>query len=289
MNGPIDTVARWHDHGSYWDPGGPPLEPDWCVGGPKTPEHRRFISEHLDSGSITYVETRGLLDAETLFLFSDLAETSSYSGTQDAARTYASLRETADRWLREAGETDSCTVSEGPEEIKESAGTKGPNTGAGRDPLQRWWFQIGTKYGFVSRTAIAAKFVAASDWVNQLTDGDEELRHAIYYLVQAAYRMQFEASGDHERAVRNIAGRAKGPKKKTERANRKKDVIRRSYDAFAADVANEKDARFPKRAAFALHDKINAELMERGLGKIEPKTLTDELRRLVKLRFPSAR
>jgi hypothetical protein len=286
MNGPIDTVARWHDYrGVFWDPGGPPSEPDWCVGGPKTPEHRRFISEHLDSGWITYIETRGLLKTKTAFPFGDLEEISTDSGTEDA-RKYASLRETASSWLREAGEIECYTVSEGAEQTKESAGTEESST---RGALRRWSFQIGTKYGFVSRTAIAAEFGAASDWVHRLTEGNEQLRQAIYSLVEVAYRMQFEASGHHEQGIRNVAGRAQGPKTKAERANRKKELIKRLYDAFAADVANEKVARNPKAAEGALYDQINAELKERKLSKIEHRTLTNELRPLIKLRFPSAR
>lgn len=286
VSGPIDTVARWHDyHIPWWDPGGPPDEPDWWPRDGSTKpkhqpfiksEHLRFISEHSDSGSISYLETRGLLKSETLFPLSDL-DLITDRGTEDALE-YASLCETAASWLREAGETERDTVSEGAQHTEEPAGTGEPDP---RDALERWWFQIGTKHGFLSPIAIAAKFVAASHWVHRLSEGNEQLRGAIYSLVKAAYRMQFEASGHHARAVRNVAGRAKGPAAKKDKANRKEKIIRDHFDAWAND-ANERDRQNPKKAAHELLEAINTDLTKSGLRKYkDDKPLIKKLRQLI--------
>jgi hypothetical protein len=228
-----------------------------------------------------------LLDGNTLFLF-DLKETLDYRDAQDA-RAHASLRETASNWLREAGETYPFTVSDDAEEIKESAGTKEPDTGADGADLQRWWFQIGRKHGFVSRTAIAAEFVAASDRVHRLTDGNEELRHAIYQFARAAYWMQYEASGEHERAVRNVGGLAKGPTAKKDKANHKQKILKDVHDEWAAD-ANERDRANPKQAAHELLEKVNAKLTMHGFEEYkDEESLIKKLRPLMTQRVPQKR
>jgi hypothetical protein len=251
-------------------------------------EHRRSQSEHQDSGSITFYEKRGLREEETLFPFS-LDETLDYfhDGTSEA-RTHASLLETANHWLREGGEKDFCGVSEEAEKLNKLLGPA-EKYRADRAVFQRWWFQIGTKHGFLSPTAVAANFVAASDFVHRLAFGDEALQYAIYQFAQAWHWMQFEAGGEHELAVKSIAGRARGPAARRHKATRGQAIIENLYDAFAANDENERNRKHPKRAAAALIGPVNKELAEHDLDEISEKTLTDKLRPLVKQRFPKER
>jgi hypothetical protein len=60
---------------------------------PLVMEHKRTQSEHQESGSITFYETRGVRDASNVFLFGDFDETLSlgnYSGGVEAG-THARL------------------------------------------------------------------------------------------------------------------------------------------------------------------------------------------------------
>ncbi|SFJ72203.1 hypothetical protein SAMN04487925_110216 [Bradyrhizobium sp. cf659] len=254
-------------------------------------DHRRSQSEHAESGSITFYETRGVRDSSETFLFSDFEETLSlanHTGYAEA-ETYASLFEVANQWLRETGEKDFFGVADDADEATASAKTWKQKHKIDRLTFQRWWFETGMKNGFLSPPAAAAKFLAASDFVHRLTKGNQQLQRAIYQFADAWHWMRFEGSDEHELAavgLKSIQGRAQGPAVKQERAELKKKLLNELYDGFASDERNGAARKSAKGAAGAMFSQVNKKLKELGLNAFAEKTLADELRPLVKARFP---
>jgi hypothetical protein len=159
---------------------------------------------------------------------------------------------------------------------------------AEKHAFKRWAFEIGQKRGFLSPEAVAADFLTASDLLHRLVDGDERLLLAAYQFAQAWHWMQFE-SAEHELAdigLRSAAGRAQGPAVKKQRAELKKALAKEAYDEFASDEANGTKRMAAKSAAGSLIKQINGKLLELGLDSFSDKKLQDELRPLIKERFP---
>jgi hypothetical protein len=254
-------------------------------------DHRRVQSEHKESGSITFYETRGARDSSVTFLFSELETTLSlgnHAGHVEAD-TYESFFEAANYWLKEVGEKDFLGVAGDAEAAKEPVRTRKQKNRIDRLTFQRWWFEIGMKRGFLSPAAIAANFLTASDLVHRLTKGNQQLQRAIYQFADAWHWMHFEGKGEHELAaigLKSVQGRAKGPVAKQERGNLKKAMVKDIYDQFASDENNGAARKNAKRAGSALLDEVNKKLRELSISKIALKSLTDELRPLVNKRFP---
>jgi len=257
-------------------------------------EHKRTKSEHQADESITFYETRGVRDSSTTFLFSDFEETFSlgnHTGHVDAD-TFASLFEAANFWLREAEEKDFFETSNDAETAKQSVRTKKQRARVDRYTFQRWWFEIGIKRGFLSPTATAAKFLTASAFVERLVKGNQQLQRAIYQFADAWHWMHFEGKGEHELAAigwKSVKGRAQGPAVKQERAELKKKLVKELYEAFASEERNGAARRSAKRAAGALFEQVNQKLEALGLSSFAEKTLADELRPLIKARFPEVK
>lgn len=257
-------------------------------------EHKRAQSEHQESGSTTYYETRGVRDSVTTFLFSDFDETFStanHTGHVDAD-TYASLFEAANFWLEQAGEKDFFGIAGEAEKATQSARTKKAKNRIDRYTFQRWWFEIGMKHGFLSPAAIASNFLTASDQVHRLVKGNQQLQRAIYQFADAWHWMHFEGKGEHELAAigwKSVKGRAQGPAVKQERAELKKKLVKELYDGFASEEGNGAARRSAKGAAGAMFKEVNQKLEALGLSGIAEKTLADELRPLIKARFPKAK
>jgi hypothetical protein len=254
-------------------------------------EHRRAQSEHEESGSITFYETRGVRDSSVTFLFSDFEGTLSlgnHTGHVEAD-TCASFFEAANYWLREVGEKDFFGAIDDAEVAKQPVRTRKQKNRIDRLTFQRWWFEIGMKHGFLSPAAIAANFLTASDLVHRLAKGNQQLERAIYQFADAWHWMHFEGKGEHELAaigLKSVQGRAKGPAAKQERGNLKKAIVKDIYARFASDEKNGPARRNAKRAGGALFDEVNKKLRELGIQKMALKSLTDELRPLVNERFP---
>lgn len=256
--------------------------------------HRRTKSEHEESGSVTFYETRGIRDSSETFLFSDFEDTFS-SGNHTGyveTDTYASLFAVANEWLKEAEEKDFFGVADDAEEAMASAKTWKQKHKVDRLTFQRWWFEIGMKHGFLSPPAAAAKFLAASDFIHRLTKGNQQLQRAIYQFADAWHWMRFEGSDEHELAavgLKSVQGRAQGPAVKQERAELKKKLLKELYEGFASDERNGTARKSAKGAAGAMFSQVNKKLKELGLNAFAEKTLADELRPLVKARFPKER
>jgi hypothetical protein len=254
-------------------------------------EHRRSRSEHQESGSVSFYEVRGVRDSRMTFLFSDFEETlllANHTGHTDA-ETYASFFEAANHWLAEAGEKDFFEVASDADEAKKFARTWKQRNKLDRLTFHRWWFELGMKHGFLSPAAVAAKFLVASDFIHRLTKGNQQLQRAIYQFADAWHWMHFEGKGEHELAavgLKSVQGRAKGPAAKQERGILKKALVKDIYDRFAADENSGPARKNAKRAADALFADVNKKLRELGVPKMALKSLTDELRPLVKERFP---
>jgi hypothetical protein len=257
-------------------------------------EHKRTESGHQADGSITFYETRGVRDSSTTFLFSDFDDTFSlgnHTGHVDAD-TFASLFEAANFWLREAEEKDFFETSNDAETAKQSVRTKKQRGRVDRYTFQRWWFEIGMKRGFLSPAAIAANFLTASDFVHRLVKGNQQLQRAIYQFADAWHLMHFEGKGEHELAAigwKSVEGRAQGPAVKQKRAELKKRLVKELYEAFASEEGNGAARRSAKGAAGAMFKQVNQKLEALGLSRFAEKTLADELRPLIKARFPEAK
>jgi hypothetical protein len=152
--------------------------------------------------------------------------------------------------------------------------------------FERWRVDVSIKHGFLSPTAIAANFLAASDLVHRLAKGNRQLQRAIYQYADAWHWMHFEAKGEHERAAKNVRGRAKGPEAKRETANRRKAIVEGIYERFASDEKNGSVRKNAKGAADKLFIEVNEKLYEEGIRKMTKEALTKELPRLIKQRFP---
>ena len=252
-------------------------------------KHNRTESHHEDSGSITFYETRGVRYSSVNFLFSDFEETLPYRAGHSEAGTYASFLETANSWLKEAGEKKFSEVVDDAVAAKQKARTRKEKNRIERFTFQRWWFEIGMKHGFLSPAAIAADFLTASDFVHRLTKGNQQLQRAIYHFAGAWHWMQFEAKGEHELAaigLKSIRVRAKGPEARQEKSDIKKAIVKDSYEHFAADEKNGRDRWIVKGAAGKLHDGVNQKLRELGIPEMALKSLINEIGPLVKERFP---
>lgn len=258
---------------------------------PMEMEHKRTNSEHEESGSTTFYETRGVRDTSNVFLFGDFAETlalGNYSGEVDKG-TFESLFEAANYWLREVGEPDFRSITNQAEKARETVRTNKQKNRIDRATFQQWWFEIGMKHGFLSPAAIAANFLTASDFVHRLANGNKQLEFAIYQFADAWHWMHFEGKGEHELAAigwKSAQGRAQGPAVKQRRAEMKKQIVKAAYEAFAADEKNGPARKSAKGAAGALLKELSQKLSALGLGRIAEKSLTDELRPLIKERFP---
>jgi hypothetical protein len=256
-------------------------------------EHNRTESGR-EGESITFYETRGVRDSSTTLMSSSFDDTFSlgnHTGRVDAD-THASLFEMANFWLREAGEKDFFEISDEAETAKRSARTRKRKGRVDRYTFQRWWFEIGMKHGFLSPTAIAANFLAASDFVHRLAKGNQQLQRAIYQFADAWHWMHFEGKGEHELAAigwKSVKGRAKGPAVKQERAELKKKLVKDLYEAFATEEGNGAARRSAKKAAGAMFKQVNQRLEALELSGFAEKTLADELRPLIKARFPEAK
>jgi hypothetical protein len=109
-------------------------------------DHKRAQSEHAESGSINFYETRGIWDSDVIFLFSDFEETLSsgnHSGGVEEG-IYSSFFEAANNWLKEAGEKDFLAVSKDVKKAKQSNLTR-------RFTFQHWWFEVGMKHACDAR------------------------------------------------------------------------------------------------------------------------------------------
>jgi hypothetical protein len=251
-------------------------------------EHKRTEGEHQADGSITFYETRGVRDSSTTFLFSDFDETFSlgnHTGHVDAD-TFASLFKAANSWLGDAKEKDFFKTSDDAVAAKQSVRTKRQRKRVDRYTFQRWWFEIGMKHGFLSPAAIAANFLTASEFVHRLVSGNQQLERAIYQFADAWHWMHFEEKGEHELAWKSVKGRAQGPAVKQERAELKKKLVKERYEAFASEKGNGAASRSAKWAAVEMFKQVNQKLEELGLSGFAVKTLADELRPLIKARFP---
>jgi hypothetical protein len=254
-------------------------------------EHRRTESEHQESGSITFYETRGVRDSNTLFLYSDFNDTfllGNHTGHVDAD-TFASLFETANSWLQKAGEKGFFETADDAETAKRSTRTNKQKRRLDRQTFQRWWFEIGMKHGFLAPPAIAANFLTASDFVHRLAKGNEQLQRAIYQFADAWHWMHFEGKGEHELAAigwKSVKGRAEGPAVKKRRAEMKKKLAHSLYDEFASDEKNGAKRTSAKSAAGALLKQVNQKLEELELNTFSEGKLEDELRPLIRERFP---
>ena len=250
-------------------------------------EHKRKQCYHEDHGSITFNETRGVRYSSVDFVFSEFEETLPYAGF--SAGTYTSFLEAADSWLTEAKEKNFSEISDDAAAAKQKARTRKEKNRIERFTFQRWWFEIGIKHGFLSPSAIAAYFLATSDFVHRLSKGNKQLERAIYQFADAWHWMHFEAKGEHELAaigLKSIRVRAKGPEARQATGELKKAKVKDIYEQFASDENNGRDRKNAKRAADKLLDKVNETLSSFGIQEMSPKSLVDELRSLVKERFP---
>jgi hypothetical protein len=249
-------------------------------------DHKRAQSEDAESRSITFYETRGIRDSDVIFLSSDFEETLSsryHTGVVEEG-LYADSLGVANNWLKEAGEKDSFAVREDAKKAKQCL--------TRRFIFQRWWFEVGMKHGFLSRAAIAAKFISASDYVHRLLKGNPQLQHAVYQFADAWHWLHFEGRGEHELAaigLKSSKARALGPPAKQERADLKKAIVRDLFEKFAADDKNGAARKSAKKAAGALLGPVNKTLEELNVGKMAEKSLADVLRPLVNKRFPKPR
>jgi hypothetical protein len=250
-------------------------------------DHKHAQSEHAESGSITFYETRGIRDSNVIFLFSDFEKTLSsryHTGVVEEG-LYADIFGVANHWLKGAGEKDSFAVREDAKKAMRSGLTR-------RFTFQRCWFEVGMKHGFLSRAAIAAKFISASDYVHRLLKGNPQLQHAVYQFADAWHWMHFELRGEHELAaigLKSSRARALGPTVKHERADLKKAIVRDQFEKFAADDKNGAARKSAKMAAGALLGPVNQKLKELNVPKMAEKSLADVLRPLVNERFPKPR
>jgi hypothetical protein len=253
---------------------------------PSVMEHKKAESEHKDTGSISFYETRGVRDASNTYIFADLDETFSsgnYSGFEEA-QMHASLLEVAHEWLREFGEEDIIAVAQEADGLHKSARKKKLKEGRDRSTFQRW-FETGMEHGFLSPAAIAANFVMASALVHRLSQGDEQLKLAIFRFAQSWHWMHFECQGEHELAAigwKSAQGRARGPIVKQQRAEMKRKLIADLFKTFVSDQKNAARGMSPKKVAGALFKKVNELLAELDLDGIAEKTLTDEVRLLLR-------
>ncbi|MEY9592287.1 hypothetical protein ABIA06_004578 [Bradyrhizobium yuanmingense] len=260
--------------------------------GPVEFEHRRSEHVHRPSDSITYREVRGARVKSTDFLFSDYEATFEYIDEhtgQATLETYRSFFEAANFWLKAAGEKDFFGVVDDAERASSVQQMQPQKDKAENFTFKRWAFEIGQRRGFLSPEAVAANFLAASDLLHRLVKDDEQLRIAVYQFAQAWHWMQFEALGEHELAdigLRSVAGRAQGPAAKKQRAEMKRAIAKEAYDEFASDEANGSRRTAAKSAAGALLGQINDKLRELRLDEFSDKKLQDELRPLIKARFP---
>ena len=257
-------------------------------------ELRRTQSEHEESGSIIFDETRGVRNSSETFLFSDLEDTLSlgnYAGYVEADIN-ASFFEAANYWLKEVGEKDSHGVRGDADKAKQSVRTWKQKKKIDRRTFQGWWFEIGKKHGFLSPVAVAAKFLAASDFIDRLTKGNQQLKRAIYQFADAWHWMHFEAKGEHKLAaveLKSLGGRAQGPAGMQKKAARRKKIIEDLYEKYASDEKNGDARKNAKRAAGALLKKVNQQLKKHGIREIAEDPLIDELRPLVNKHFPKRR
>ncbi|WP_316206311.1 MULTISPECIES: hypothetical protein [unclassified Bradyrhizobium] len=257
-------------------------------------QHGRAQSEHKESGSVTFYETRGVRDASTNFLFSDFEETfEDYVQTgHQAAASYASLVEAANQFLSECGEKTFSEVTEEVERAKRAVRTYKEKNRIGRYNFKRWAFEIGMRHGFLSPAGVAAEFISASDNVHRLAKGNRQLQRAIYQFAEAWHWIHFEAKGEHGLAAigdKSLEGRAKGPEAKKQRAELKRALVKELYEAFASDESKGMARKDAKRAAGILLDQVNKKLDDLNIPTMAEKSLRDELRPLVKERFPRLR
>lgn len=255
-------------------------------------EHRRSERLHSASDSVTYREVRGARVSSMDFLFSDYEETFNNIGEhtgETALDTYLSFFEAANFWLKAANEKDFLGITKDAEREVSGLATKEEKDKAERFTFKRWAFEIGQRRGFLSPEAVAADFLTASDLLHRLVKDDKQILSAAYQFAQAWHWMQFEAVGEHELAdigLRSAQARAQGPVVKRQRAELKKTLAKESYDEFAANEANGAKRTAAKSAAGALRPQINTKLRELGLDEFSDKKLQEELRPLIRQRFP---
>lgn len=256
-------------------------------------DHRRVQSEHEASGSVIFHEARGVRDASTVFLFSEFEDTLLQGNHQGytALETYSSFFEAAGHWLKDAGEKTFFEVAKDAEEaqVKANAKTQVQKKRIDRFVFQKWAFEVGMRHGFLSPAAIAADFLAASDYVHRLVGGNQDVMRAVYQFAEAWHWFQFEGKGEHELAAmgrKSLEGRARGPAAKQERGNLKKAIVKDAYEQFAADEKNGSARKNAKKAAGALLQAVNKKLSDLGVRTMADKSLIDELRPLVKEKFP---
>ena len=147
------------------------------------------------------------------------------------------------------------------------------------------------KHGFLSPAAVAAKFLAASDFIDRLTKGNQQLKRAIYQFADAWHWMHFEAKGEHKLAaveLKSMGGRAQGPAGMQKKAARKKKIIEDLYEKYASDEKNGNARKHAKSAARDLFEQVNQELAKNGFPEMKTEDpLIKVFRPLVNKHFPS--
>jgi hypothetical protein len=130
----------------------------------------------------------------------------------------------------------------------------------------------------LSPVAIAANFVAASERVERLALANRQLLQAILEFADAWHWLHFEAI-EHPPAAKSYEGRLKGPAAKRANAEHKRAVIRSMFE--------KEQRQSPKAMAGEMLPLVNKALKNMGMRPIAEKSLTDELRALLKRSGPT--
>lgn len=200
----------------------------------------------------------------------------------DANDKYAMFFKAADVWLAEVQEADFLKVAS---MAKAASGDSPPDT---RDAVESfafiaWAGQVAERHGALSPAAVAAAFLALSDHLHRMVNGNRELLNAIYAFADAYHWMHFEGTGEHELAaigVASEAARAKGPQTKRRDAEQKESVTRDALRAYLD--ARGQQLRSVKLAAATMLTDLNETLQGLDLHTYSQTSLEKAIRALVK-------
>lgn len=232
---------------------------------------RKTIPGSAGSGvAETIYEVRGIRSLK-LVEFNDHRLTLQLAALEGTpASTYASLMEAADHWINDKSEK---TFRDVMTEATVAKAKAPPEEHSEIDDFvfRLWSSAVGERQGYLSPAAIAARFIASSDYLHRRVKGDVELLGAIYAFADAWHWTHFEAHSEHELAamgLQSAEGRAGGPVAVKRSRQIKRRIIEMEYRHLVSDTPNSQAAKSPKLAAGLLFDRVNEVLSESKLRPV---------------------
>ncbi|WP_024918881.1 MULTISPECIES: hypothetical protein [unclassified Afipia] len=200
----------------------------------------------------------------------------------DANDKYAMFFKAANVWLGEVQEADFFKVAS----LAQSASADSPPEQ--RDAIESfafltWAGQVAGRHGALSPAAVAASFLALSDHLHRMVNGNRELLNAIYAFADAYHWMHFEGTGEHELAaigVASEAARAKGPETKKRERGQKEAVTRDALKVYIEQRPGR--AVIPTTAARTMLSDLNETLKGLKLRPYEKTSLEKAIRAILK-------